>query len=169
MSAPLSRLLASPSRLAALERYRVLDTAAEPAFDNIVSLARLLCETPVALVSLITADRQWFKARHGIDISETPVDQSVCAYTIASGRILVIPDLARDPRTKENPMVADRPFMRFYAGAPLQTAEGEALGSLCVIDYAPRHGGLTQLQTMSLELLANQVVNILDLRVGSHS
>lgn len=167
MSAPAPNLIRSPSRLAALERYNVLDTAAEPAFDNVVALARLVCGTPIALVSLVTGERQWFKARDGIEASETPIDHSVCAHTIASGRILVIPDLTRDPRTRDNPFVIGAPFMRFYAGAPLQTADGEVIGSLCAIDFAPRHEGLTQTQSTALELLARQVIHLFEARAAA--
>src|SRR5476651_2661024 len=110
------------SRLAALLSYRVLDTPPEAQFDDIVQLARTICRTPVALVSLIAADRQWFKARVGIDdLSETPLNQSVCVHALAEPEILIIPDLTQDARTRDNTLVTGGPQIRFYAGAVLRT------------------------------------------------
>src|SRR5476649_1180828 len=117
-------LASDPSRLATLLSYRVLDTPPEAQFDDIVQLARTICRTPVALVSLIAADRQWFKARVGIDdLSETPLNQSVCVHAIREPAILVIPDLTQDSRTRDNTLVTGGPQIRFYAGAVLRTSE----------------------------------------------
>src|SRR5471032_933470 len=136
--------VSDPSRLATLLSYRVLDTPPEPQFDDIVQLARTICRTAVALVSLIAADRQWFKARAGVDdLTGTPLDQSVCVHAIEEPEILVIPDLTQDPRTRANTLVTEGPQIRFYAGAVLRASGhegmgGVALGALCVIDTVPR-------------------------------
>jgi PAS domain S-box-containing protein len=151
-------------RLSALKRYGILDTPAEQGFDDIVLLASRLCQTPVALVSLVADDRQWFKARVGFDACQTPLSQSVCAYTMRQSGLLIIPDLATDPRTRDNLLVVQAPHIRFYAGARLETPEGEALGALCVIDTQPRPGGLTPDQASSLEALARQVMVLMELR-----
>ncbi|GMA75027.1 hypothetical protein GCM10025880_14440 [Methylorubrum aminovorans] len=105
-------------RLAALARYDILDTPAEDAFDDAVALAAQLCAAPTALVSLLTDDRQWFKARLGFAPIETGLDRSICVHVLAGRDVLVIPDLAADPRTRANPLVTREPGMRFYAGAP---------------------------------------------------
>lgn len=151
-------------RLAALKSFRILDTPAEEAFDDIVALATLICETPVALVSLVDGARQWFKARIGFEPCETDLDRSVCAHVLVEDDLLVIPDLTVDERTKHNPLVTGEPHIRFYAGAPLRTREGDVLGSLCVIDGKPRPEGLTDRQATGLRKLAGQVMTQLDLR-----
>jgi PAS domain S-box-containing protein len=153
-----------PSRLAALDAYAILDTPPEKGFDDIVHLARKACGTPVALVSLVAEDRQWFKARVGFEPCETSLDRSVCAHVLGASDILVIPDLTLDPRTRENPLVTGDPFIRFYAGASLVAANGEPIGSLCVIDGTPRPEGLTADQADSLRALAGQVMAQLELR-----
>ncbi len=152
------------ARVAALATFDILDTPAEPAFDDIVVLASQLCETPTALVSLLEHDRQWFKAKIGFDCSQTPMSQSVCAHALRSDGILVIPDLTEDARTKDNTLVTEPPFIRFYAGAVLEMAEGIRLGSLCVIDTVPRPEGLTRDQVFGLKALARQVISQLELR-----
>ena len=152
------------SRLAALERYGILDTPPEEGFDDIVHLASQICDTPVALVSLVTLDRQWFKARVGFDPCQTPIEQSICAHALHRPGLLVIPDLALDPRTRDNALVTGVPHIRFYAGVRLQTPEGVGLGTLCVIDREPRGEGLTPRQAESLERLARQVMSQLELR-----
>ena len=151
-------------RLAALARLHILDTPPEPEFDDIVQLARSLCGTPVALVSLVGSDRQWFKARIGFDACETPLDQSVCRFAIEEDAILVIPDLAKDPRTRVNPLVADGPRIRFYAGAVLRDRDGIAIGSLCVIDGAPRPQGLSSEQRDNLLALARMAMALIQQR-----
>ena len=151
-------------RLASLNRYDILDTPAEAGFDDIVNLARAVCDTPVALVSFVSFDRQWFKARAGFPESETTLDRSVCAHVVAERTALVFPDLRDDPRTRDNPLVTGPPHIRFYAGAPLSAPDGQALGSLCVIDTAPRPQGLTPLQSDALRVLASQVMTQLELR-----
>ncbi|TXM85505.1 GAF domain-containing protein, partial [Methylobacterium sp. WL122] len=152
------------ARLAALDEYGILDTPAESGFEDIVLLASQACETPTALVSFVAKDRQWFKARIGFDPCETPLTQSVCAHALGRDGILVIPDLTRDPRTRDNALVTGDPQIRFYAGAPLHTQDGFALGTLCVIDSVPRPEGLTARQTATLTALARQVMVQLELR-----
>ncbi len=145
------------ARIAALDDLAILDTEPEPGFDDIVLLACQICGTPVSLVSLVAEDRQWFKARVGFPACETPLGQSVCAHALRQGGTFVIPDLALDERTKDNALVTGEPFIRFYAGTPLQAREGVPIGTLCVIDTEPRPGGLTEAQTRGLEALARQV------------
>ena len=152
------------ARLNALERYGILDTPAETGFDDIVHLAAEACGTPVALVSLVAGDRQWFKARVGFDACQTPIEQSVCVHALHRPGVLIIPDLTKDPRSRDNALVTGEPHIRFYAGARLETPEGEALGTLCVIDTKPRPEGLTPRQTDGLERLARQVMAQMELR-----
>ena len=161
----LSEMVFDPQRLAALDRYHILDSAPEDGFDDVVELARDVCSAPTALVSFVAADRQWFKARAGFDRSETPLEQSVCAHAIVERELLVIPDLTVDPRTRDNPLVTGSPFARFYAGAVLRAPDGQALGSLCVLDIAPRPHGLSDRQTRLLLALARQVMALLAMRV----
>ena len=156
--------VADPARLAALAAHEILDTPPEQGFDDVVRLATRLCATPVALVSLVAADRQWFKARVGFPHCETDLDSSVCKFALVEPDLLVIPDLTADPRTMANPLVTGEPHIRFYAGAPLRTLEGQVLGSLCVIDTVPRPGGLTPEQADDLRALGRQVANLLEMR-----
>lgn len=155
--------VSDPGRLPALAGYDVLDTPADPAFDGIVVLARALCAVPVALVSLVAEDRQWFKARSGFADCGTDLDRSVCKHVLVSRDLLVIPDLRLDARTHANPLVTGEPHIRFYAGAPLLTPEGHALGALCVIDTEPRPGGLTAQQGDCLRVLAELTMSHLGL------
>ncbi|WP_162596133.1 PAS domain S-box protein [Methylobacterium sp. 17Sr1-1] len=159
-----SAAVSDAKRLTALAAQAILDTPPEKGFDDIVLLARNVCGTPVALVSFVAADRQWFKARAGFPACETDLSRSVCAHVLTEPDLLVIPDLAVDPRTRANPLVTGEPHIRFYAGAPLRTPEGEALGSLCVIGHQPRPDGLTDVQAESLRALADQVMSQMTLR-----
>ncbi|WP_222183253.1 HWE histidine kinase domain-containing protein [Geminicoccus harenae] len=147
-----------------MARYAVLGTPAEPGFDNIVQLAAQVCDASVALVSLVAADHQWFKARIGFEARQTDLDSSVCAFALLEPELLVIPDLTQDERTRNNPLVTGDPHIRFYAGAPFRAATGEVLGSLCVLDDKKRPGGLTEQQAVGLKNLARQVENQLELR-----
>ncbi len=151
-------------RVAELRRHEVLDTLPEADFDDLVRLASHICGTPIALVSLVDADRQWFKARLGLEADETPRDQSFCAHAICEpGRdIFEVSDAREDPRFAENPLVLGDPNIRFYAGTPLVTRDGWALGTLCVIDRKPRQ--LTKEQAEGLVMLRRHVVNALELR-----
>ena len=125
-------------RLAALYKTRLLDSLPEERFDRLTRLASRALGTEIALVSLIDVDRQWFKSRHGLDAEQTPRDQAFCAHAIQSDDIMVVPDASQDPRFAANPLVTGDPNISFYAGAPLITKEGHALGTLCVIDNKPR-------------------------------
>lgn len=156
-------------RLAALDDLEILDTPPEAAFDDIVAIASALCGTPIALVSLVDRDRQWFKAKTGLDLEETPLDQSVCACGLGSEDLLIVPDLTRDERTLDNPLVAAPDGIRFYAGAPLIVEGGHVVGMLCVIDQAPRPEGLTSAQETALAALARQTVTLMDLRHITHA
>lgn len=150
------------ARLGALRAYYVLDTGPEEPFDDAARLAAQVCETPVALVSLVDAERQWFKARIGVEASQTPRSVAFCAHAILGRDLLEVPDAAADPRFSGNPLVTGAPHVRFYAGAPLLTADGHALGTLCVIDHRPRQ--LSPGQRQALAVLAKQVVAHLELR-----
>jgi PAS domain S-box-containing protein len=149
-------------RLAALARYQIIDTAQERAFDRIVRLAALLLDVPIALISLVDADRQWFKARYGLDAPETPRAIAFCDHAIRGNDILVVPDARLDPRFCENPMVTGEMQIRFYAGAPLTTPDGFALGTICAIDRTPRV--LNARDAEILAALAEQVVHELEVR-----
>lgn len=151
-------------RLAALQRYQILDTAPEQAFDDLALLASQICGTPIATITLIDADRQWFKARIGIPVQETPRSISFCARAIGKDELFVIPDARADERFRDNPFVTGEPRIRFYAGAPLLTPDGFALGTLCVADVVPRT--LTPGQTGALDALRRQVQAQLALRAN---
>ncbi|QMU26846.1 GAF domain-containing protein [Adhaeribacter radiodurans] len=150
-------------RLQALNKYNILDTPAEEEFDHIVTLASFICGTPISLISLISDKRQWFKAKLGITEAETPRELSFCQYAIQSDDILEIPDTLGDIRFYSNPFVTGNPNIRYYAGAPLVTNEGNRLGTLCVIDTVPRE--LSEAQKMALATLSEQVVAHLELRL----
>jgi anti-sigma regulatory factor (Ser/Thr protein kinase) len=152
-------------RLAALHRYRILDTKPEQAFDDLTLLASHICETPFALITLIDADRQWFKSRVGITVAETSRSISFCSRAIEqAGSLYIVPDATQHETFRDNPMVTSEPGIRFYAGAPIRTPDGLALGTLCVADRVPRT--LTQDQVESLEALRRQAQAQLELRVN---
>lgn len=163
-SHPLAKPWTEAERQAALDAYDILDSAAETPFDDIVEIAARVCEAPVALVSLIDRDRQWFKARLGLQAEETPRNVSFCSRAIELEGDLVVTDASADPRFKDNPLVTGDPHIRFYAGATLRTAAGVPLGTLCVIDTEPRHEGLSETQKRTLQVLAKQVMTELELR-----
>ncbi|MEO8343759.1 MAG: diguanylate cyclase, partial [Gallionella sp.] len=150
-------------RLAVLRGYAILDTPPEAAFDDLTVLAAQICQTPIALVTLVDESRQWFKAQIGVNITETSRDIAFCAHAILySDGILEVRDMQRDPRFSDNPLVATEPNLRFYAGAPLVAPEGLALGTLCVLDYEPRV--LNAKQRNALRALSRTVVAELELR-----
>jgi len=151
-------------RLAALRRHGIVDTPAEDEFDDVALLAAQLCGTPIALVSLIEFDRQWFKAKVGLNVTQTPRDIAFCAHAICGAGVMVVPDALEDARFADNPLVTAEPNIRFYAGAPLRTFEGHVLGTLCVLDRVPR--ALTDVQERALQALGRQVSRLLDLRLA---
>jgi anti-sigma regulatory factor (Ser/Thr protein kinase) len=150
------------ARLAALREYRILDTEPERAFDDLALLASLICETPIALITLVDADRQWFKARTGIAAAQTSRAVSFCTHAIDQRGLFVIHDTHEDERFRDNPFVTGGPCVRFYAGAPLVTPEGHALGTLCVLDRVPRT--LSASQREALDALRRQAEAQLELR-----
>lgn len=161
---PLPAEAADPLRLAVLAEYRILDTPSEQGFDDVVALATQICAAPVALVSFVDRDRQWFKARIGFEARETPLDQSVCVHALGRADILEIADLAEDARTRANPLVTGEPRLRFYVGVPLTAPGGQVLGTLCALDHAPRPPGLADAQRAGLQALARQVTTLLTVR-----
>jgi GAF domain-containing protein len=149
-------------RLKILWQYDVLDTVPEEVFDDLTELAARICEAPIALISLVDEDRQWFKSKVGITVNETSRDISFCAHAIKQQELFIIPDATKDLRFSNNPLVTSDPKIRFYAGAPLITPDGHALGTLCVIDKVPRDLRLEQQQ--ALRVLARHVMTQLEIR-----
>ena len=152
-------------RLLALHECDILDTPREPLFDSLTQLAAQVCEAPVALVSLIDSQRQWFKSNHGLfDVRQTSRDIAFCAHTILGDQLLEVPDTRRDVRFMNNPLVTHEPRVRFYAGVPLKDARGFGLGALCIMDYQPRR--LTDAQREALVSLARLAAALLEQRRG---
>jgi GAF domain-containing protein len=149
-------------RLKVLWQYDVLDTIPEAVFDDLTELAAGICEAPIALISLVDEKRQWFKSKVGTTINETSRDVSFCSHAIQQPDLFIIPDATKDVRFSNNPLVISDPKIRFYAGAPLTTPDGYALGTLCVIDKVPRE--LRAEQKQALRILARHVVSQLELR-----
>lgn len=160
--APRTAVLSEPERLAELHAYQVLDTEPEPAFDGLVRVAAAIAEVPTVLVSLVDSHRQWFKARIGQDRTEGDRESAFCDWVVRSGTELVVPDATTDPRFAGNPLVTSQDGIRFYAGFPLRTPAGAVLGTLCVIDRAPRQ--LSGPQFILLSTLADQVMALLQSR-----
>ena len=149
-------------RLSALRQYKILDTDPEKSFDDLTFIASFICQTPIALVSIVDEDRQWFKSRVGLDVSETSRDVSFCAHTILAHKLMVVADTMQDVRFLDNPLVIDDPKIRFYAGAPFYTPEGHPLGTLCVIARTPKT--LSEEQQQTLQALSRQVSTQLEFR-----
>lgn len=150
------------ARLANLHSYNVLDTEPEECFDRITRVAKSALRVPIALVSLVDADRQWFKSKQGLEADETPREISFCTYAIREDIPFIVDDATKDDRFRNNPLVTGNPNIRFYAGIPLKTPKGFNLGTLCVIDMVPRE--LTAVEVVVLQDLARLVVDELELR-----
>src|SRR5262245_24386636 len=155
---------AERDRLAALRRYRILDTEPEQSFDDLTALASHICGTPMALITLLDESRQWFKSRVGVSIAETSRALSVCTHAIQQRDLSIVGDAQEDLRFRETPFVTGDPATRFYAGAPLVTPDGHALGTLCVLDRTPRTLHADQLE--ALDALRRQVQSQLELRLN---
>jgi signal transduction histidine kinase/DNA-binding response OmpR family regulator/HPt (histidine-containing phosphotransfer) domain-containing protein len=149
-------------RIAALQSTGLLDSLPEKAYDELVQLAAAICEAPISLITLVDEQRQWFKARFGVEVTETPLEASFCSYAIQQESMLEIPNMLEDPRFAHNPVVTGEPHLRFYAGCSISTRSGEKLGTLCVLDSKPRR--LTPLQQNALQVLAHQVMAQIDLK-----
>ncbi len=162
MATPMPIPINEAARLAALQKYAILDSEPEQAFDDLTLLASYVCETPVALISLVDEDRQWFKSKVGVSISETSRDIAFCASAIMQPDVFVVPDTLQDERFRNNPLVTSEPRIRFYAGAPLINEEGYALGTLCVIDQKPRN--IRPDQKEALRALSRLVLSQLEFR-----
>lgn len=150
------------ARLAALDQYRIMDTEREREYDDIVRIAAEICGTSMALISLVDDTRQWFKAAVGLSAPETPRGIAFCAHAIQQSGVFLVQDASRDPRFEHNPLVTSDPNPRFYAGAPLETPDGHALGTLCVLDSTPKV--LSEPQQRALQALSRQVMTLLELR-----
>lgn len=151
------------ARLKVLESYEILDTPAERDFDELTQLAAQICGTPISFISLLTNNRQWFKSKHGVEISETPRSKSFCRYTILQKDLLEVQDTLDDKRFRQNQFVVNAPYIRFYASIPLISTSGYKLGTLCVMDTAPKQ--LTTEQRHALGVLSRQVVTHMELRL----
>lgn len=149
-------------RLQELYKTGLLDSASEADFDEIVQLASRICDVPISLISLIDAGRQWFKAKTGLDVTETERGLSFCSHAILQDEMMEVRDVSKDERFAGNPFVENEPMVRFYAGVPLVTEKGYKLGTLCVIDKTPRI--LTEDQSFALKVLAKQIMKLIELR-----
>lgn len=149
-------------RIRTLKEYQILDTEVEPVYDDITGLASTICRTPISLMSFIDKDRQWFKSHRGTSLRQSPLATSICACVAEQRAPLIVPDTMKDPRFQDMELMRGPPFIRFYAGAPLISSEGVAIGALCVIDLEPRL--LTSQQAEALNALARQAMEHLEYR-----
>lgn len=148
-------------RLDAVDRFKEIDPGIAVDLNDIVNLAAHICGAPVAIITLLGENTQWFKAAVGTDVKETPREMSFCNYTIEQNGVLIVPDLSSDERYNTNPLVTNDPNVRFYAGAPLTTKDGYGIGSLCVVDFHTRN--LDEHQSNTLKVLSKQVINLMEL------
>lgn len=162
MGAPIPR--EEEARLESLRQYKILDTEAEQIFDDITALIASICDTPIALLTFVDGDRQWIKSNVGLPVVQTTRNASFCAHAICGETLFVVPDALVDERFADNPLVLGDPNIRFYAGMPLITPEGHALGALCVIDHSPRQ--LSNDQKTKIEALAKSAMLLLEIRSG---
>jgi GAF domain-containing protein len=149
-------------RLAALKEYYILDTEAEQTYDDITALAAHICQVPMAMISLVDGERQWFKSKVGMERRETPREVAFCAHAILQREPFIVPDAKKDRRFSDNALVTSEPHVRFYVGFPLIDSEGLALGTLCVKDRKPRQ--LSSAQKQAMQLLARQAIALLESR-----
>jgi len=149
-------------RLEVLWQYEILDTVPEQVFDDLTELAASICEAPIALITLVDENRQWFKSKVGVTLNETSRDVSFCGHAIVQQELFIVPDATKDDRFSQNPLVTSNPKIRFYAGAPLITPDGHALGTLCVIDKVAHT--LRPEQKRALQILSRHVIGLLELR-----
>lgn len=149
-------------RVAALQKYAILDSDPEQTFDDLTLLASFICKTPIALISLVDEKRQWFKSRVGITETETSRNIAFCSRAIQQSDLFIVPDALEDDRFRDNPLVVSQPHIRFYAGAPLINEDGYALGTLCVVDRSPRNLELEQQE--ALKALSRLVLAQLEFR-----
>ena len=161
-----SRIWCEGKRLSELARYRILDTMQETSFDRIVSLACVLFDTPMAAITLVDKDRQWFKARVGLTATQTSRADSFCSHVVAIDDVLVVADARLDRRFAANPLVTGNPQIRFYAGAPIRSSQHVNIGALCVISDRPRHD-FSPADQRALHMLATLVQSELELRLGA--
>jgi len=154
-------------RLAALDRYRIMETPREAAFNDIAQLVAAICETPIAVVNFVGSDRQFFKAEVGLGVDSTPLETSFCSHALLEEDVLIVPDATLDHRFDCNPLVTGDPHIRFYAGALLKTTDGFPIGTLCILDYRPRT--LSDVQQRTLRVLADQVMAQLDQRLAAQA
>lgn len=159
---PAAKTANEQQRLEALRRYEILDSGNEKIFDDLTFLASHICQTPIALITLVDEDRQWFKSNIGIPLTETPREISFCGHAIHQPELFVVPDARTDERFADNPLVTGDPNIRFYAGAPMMTFDGYALGTVCVIDNKPR--SITSDQRNALAALSRQASVLIEMR-----
>ena len=152
------------ARVAALNRYAILDSEPEQSFDDLVTLAAYICQVPMAMLSLVDDHRQWFKSKLGVQVKETPRESSICAHAIQHEDLFIVPDTLEDPRFRENPLVTGEPHIRFYAGTPLINEDGYALGTLCVVDREPRQ--LDAEQKDAINALGRLALRQMELRMN---